>query len=245
MLFRYKCVSEYSTEGRSKMTVDYVNNTNQRTPCVLVLDASYSMSTKTASGKTRIDLLNEGMKEFESALKADSTTLTRVQVSVVIVGGPNSTAELLMDWTDANHFSAFNLKEGGNTPLAEGLEVGLGLVESAKTNLRQNGISYTRPWMFVMSDGEPTSDRSLWRTTAEKCKQAIKDKKLLIFPIMIDNSHNGRLNEISDTPPATLEVTKFNEFFLWLSDSLSTVTRSRPGESVELPDTDPWKHVGL
>ena len=36
------------------MTVDYVNNPNQRTPCVLILDASYSMSTKTSSGKTRI-----------------------------------------------------------------------------------------------------------------------------------------------------------------------------------------------
>ena len=42
------------------MTVDYINNTNQRTPCVLVLDASYSMSTNTPSGKTRIKLLNEG-----------------------------------------------------------------------------------------------------------------------------------------------------------------------------------------
>ena len=83
------------------MTVDYINNTNQRTPCVLVLDASYSMSTNTPSGKTRIKLLNEGLKALEDALKADQTALTRVQISIVIVGGPNSTAEMLMDWTDA------------------------------------------------------------------------------------------------------------------------------------------------
>ena len=227
------------------MTVDYINNTNQRTPCVLVLDASYSMSTNTPSGKTRIKLLNEGLKALEDALKADQTALTRVQISIVIVGGPNSTAEMLMDWTDANHFSAFNLKEGGNTPLAEGLELGLDLIENAKANLKTNGISYTRPWMFVMSDGEPTSNIKDWERVSKACKEAIKDKKVMIFPIAVDSSSDGKLNDISDKPCLKMEVTKFNEFFVWLSDSLSAVTRSRPGESVELPETDPWRHVGI
>ena len=163
----------------------------------------------------------------------------------MIVGGPNSTAEMLMDWTDANHFSAFNLKEGGNTPLAEGLELGLDLIENAKANLKTNGISYTRPWMFVMSDGEPTSNIKDWERVSEACKEAIKDKKVMIFPIAVDSSSDGKLNDISDKPCLKMEVTKFNEFFVWLSDSLSAVTRSRPGESVELPETDPWRHVGI
>ena len=98
--------------------------------------------------------------------------------------------------------------------------------------------------MFVMSDGEPTSDRSLWKATAAKCKTSIKDKKLAIFPIAIDSLSDTKLNEISDIPPAKMEGTKFREFFVWLSDSLSAVTRSRPGETTELPDTDPWRHVG-
>jgi uncharacterized protein YegL len=38
---------------------------------------------------------------------------------------------------------------------------------------------------------------------------------------------------------------KFKELFVWLSDSLSAVTQSRPGEDITLPDTDPWRHVGL
>ena len=194
------------------MTVDYINNTNQRTPCVLVLDASYSMSTNTPSGKTRIKLLNEGLKALEDALKADQTALTRVQISIVIVGGPNSTAEMLMDWTDANHFSAFNLKEGGNTPLAEGLELGLDLIENAKANLKTNGISYTRPWMFVMSDGEPTSNIKDWERVSKACKEAIKDKKVMIFPIAVDSSSDGKLNDISDKPCLKMEVKNLMNF---------------------------------
>ena len=96
-----------------------------------------------------------------------------------------------------NHFSAFNLKEGGNTPLAEGLELGLDLIENAKANLKTNGISYTRPWMFVMSDGEPTSNIKDWERVSEACKEAIKDKKVMIFPIAVDSSSDGKLNDIS------------------------------------------------
>lgn len=97
-----------------------------------------------------------------------------------------------------------------------------------------------------MSDGEPTSLQSDWKTAAEKCKQAITNKKVMIFPIGIDSASGGkRLDEISDRPCIDMQETKFNEFFVWLSESLSAVTRSRPGDTVELPDTDPWRHVGI
>ena len=121
------------------------------------------------------------------------------------------------------------------------------LDQASKANLNKNGLSYTRPWMFVMSDGEPTSSHSAWKTASEKCKQAINDKKLMIFPIGIDSASGSeqRLNDISSIPCINMEGAKFNEFFVWLSESLSAVTRSRPGDSVELPDTDPWRHVGI
>jgi len=46
-------------------TVDYTSNPNQRTPCLLILDASGSMDTVGASGKSRIQALNEGIKALE------------------------------------------------------------------------------------------------------------------------------------------------------------------------------------
>ena len=134
------------------LSVDYSSNPNQRTPCVLVLDASYSMSQQTSSGKSRIEALNEGIVALEQALKTDETALTRVQLAIVVVGGPTEDADIMMDWTDVNHFSAFPLTPGGMTPLGKGIQIGLDLVEEGKEALRASGISYTRPWMFVMSD---------------------------------------------------------------------------------------------
>ena len=79
------------------MTVDYSGNANQRTPCVLILDASGSMTTTGSRGKTRIQELNEGIKTLEEALKSDDAAISRVQLGIVSVGGPSNSAEVLMD----------------------------------------------------------------------------------------------------------------------------------------------------
>lgn len=227
------------------MSVDFKNNSNQRTPCVLVLDASWSMNTLTSSGSKRIDELNAGIKELENALKADDAAISRVQICMVVVGGPNNEAELMLDWTDAGSFEAFPIRADGSTPLAEGLEIGLEMAEMAKRNLRKAGISYTRPWMIVISDGEPTSLDSAWEQATTKTRTAEKERKIEIFSVGVDGADIGKLNQISNRPATMLDGMKFKELFVWLSDSLSAVARSRPGQNLNLPDTDPWKNVGL
>jgi len=227
------------------MTVDYINNSNQRTPCLLVLDASYSMGTMTSSGKTRMDELNAGLVQFENALKQDDTALSRVQISIVVVGGPSNSAELMLDWTDAVTFEAFPIKAEGQTPLAEGLDLGLKMIELVKNNLKMLGISYTRPWMIVISDGEPTSAQVAWQDAIEKTRLSEKNGRVEIFSIGVEGADLKKLSEISSRPALRLSGMKFKELFVWLSESLSAVSRSRPGQEARLPDTDPWKNVGI
>ena len=225
--------------------VDYSSNPNQRTPCVLVLDASLSMSSETSSGKSRIELLNDGIKALEQALKEDETALTRVQLAIVIVGGPTEDAEIMMDWTDVGHFTAFPLTTGGMTPLGKGVQIGLDLVAEGKENLRAAGISYTRPWMFVMSDGAPTDPSHIWEASARECYQAEVDKKVEIFCIGVEGANMDTLGELSEKPALMLDGVKFQELFQWLSESLSAASRSRPGDKLQLPSTDPWANVGI
>lgn len=227
------------------MNVDYSNNAQQRTPCVLVLDASGSMGSRGNNGKTRIDLLNEGVKQLELALKSDEAAVSRVQIAIVIVGGPTNDAELLMDWTDANYFQAFPLSSGGVTPLGKGIRLGLEAIENGKSELRQQGISYTRPWLMIISDGEPTDPPSEWQMTVTQARQAEQQKKAEVFCIGVEGANLSRLGEVSSKPPLELDGLKFSELFIWLSSSLSAASRSRPGDTVQLPSTDPWRNVGI
>lgn len=227
------------------MTIDYSDNPNQRTPCVLILDTSGSMQTATSNGGTRIGALNEGIKLLEQSLKEDSTALVRVQLAIVTAGGPQNEADLMMDWTDATHFQAFPLKADGSTPLGRAMRIGLQIVEQAKKNLNQSGISYTRPWMMVITDGEPTDTNEEWAAAVRECREAEAARKVEIFTIGVEGANMSKVAEISSKPPLQLEGMKFRELFVWLSASLSAASRSRPGDKLELPSTDPWRHVGI
>jgi uncharacterized protein YegL len=228
------------------MTVDYFNNTNQRTPCVLVLDASGSMETKTSTGRSRIEELIGGIKELELALSSDPIAKARVQLCIVVVGGPTNSAELMLDWTDAESFKAFPIKATGGTPLAQGLEIGLERVASIKQDLRGAGISLTRPWMMVVSDGEPTNTDAEWSRATELTRAAEANGHVEIFCIGVEGANLEKLGQISKKRPAMqLSGMKFKELFVWLSDSLGAVSQSRPGSEGSLPATDPWRHVGI
>ena len=224
--------------------IDYSGNPNQRTPCVLVLDASASMTEEVGGGKTKMDELNMGVAELEKALRDDDVALSRVQLAIVSVGGASYDADVMMDWTDVVNFSAFHIEPGGNTPLGKGLKIALDLVEEGKENLKANGISYTRPWIIVISDGEPT-DIDEWDKVVQDCLAAESEKKVEIFSIGVQDANMQMLGQFTSKPPLKVNGLKFKELFIWLSSSLSAASRSRPGDKLQLTSTDPWRDVGI
>lgn len=225
--------------------IDFSGNPNQRTPCVLVLDASGSMGDRISNGNSKIDELNAGIVTLEKSLRQDDTALVRVQLAIVSVGGPSDDADIMMDWTDVSSFSAFPIRCGGYTPLGKGLQIALDLVDDCKTNLKAAGISYTRPWIIVISDGEPTDSNKDWQSAVTASISAQVAKKVEVFSIGVEGANLARLAEISTKPPLMLSGMKFEELFIWLSSSLSAASRSRPGENIQLPSTDPWRNVGI
>ena len=224
---------------------DYVNNPNQRTPCVLVLDASHSMRESKINGYVPIEELNKGIIELEHTLKDDPTALTHVQLAIVSVGGHQNEASIVLQWTDVVNFEAFPLKADYGTPLAEGLLIALHMIEQGKQQLRAAGVSYTRPWIFVISDGEPTSDEALWVQAVQECQTSLSANKVEIFSIAVEGANIDKLSQFTNRPVIQLSGVKFKELFVWLSSSLSAASKSQPGDRVELPPTDPWRDVGV
>jgi uncharacterized protein YegL len=228
----------------TEITPKYHSNPSQRTPCLLVLDASGSMNEPVAtSNSRRIDELNDGLVLLQQELQGDDTAAMRVQLAIVCVGGPAGDADLLMDWTDAVDFEAPRLVAGGLTPLGQGMRLALHYVEEQKRRLQAAGVGYTRPWIMVISDGEPTDTPADWQAVTHECRDAEARKKCIIYPIGVAEANLPALQQLSSTPALKMSEAHFREYFQWLSSSLSGMSRSRPGEEVQLPAPNPWTLV--
>jgi uncharacterized protein YegL len=214
--------------------VQLIDNSEQRTPLVLVLDCSGSM------GGAPIAQLNQGMALLEQELKGDSVACKRVRLLVVKFGG-NDEAGVAGEWSDAMDFVAPSLHASGTTPTGVAVDLALSKIEEEKQRFKQAGVAYTRPWLFLMSDGAPTDD---WQGAAERCRQAEKANKVAVFPIAVGEGADvdtlGQWSGKGRLAVKRLDGLKFRELFLWLSASMKVVSQSRPGGQVQLPATDHW-----
>lgn len=216
--------------------VEFSDNTNQRTPCVLVLDASGSMAGEP------IRQLNEGLKAFAEELKADAMAAMRVQVLVISVGGFDE-VKVLQPWTDAIDFKPPLVMASGMTPLGKGMDLALDEVRRQKAVYDANGISSTRPWIIMISDGAPNDHG--WEQAAERCRQDEQAKRVVVFPVGTEGADFQSLGQFSTRSPKKLNGLQFRELFIWLSRSMSTVSASVPGDRIELPPTDSWAAVEI
>ena len=134
--------------------VALIDNSDERAPLVLVLDCSGSMQEE-----NKIQLLNDGLKTLAADLKADPVAARCGRVLVISFGGDGN-VEIMGDWTDAMDFTPPEFLAGGLTPLGAAMRCALDEIESQKSQMRTAGVSYKRPIIMLLSDGEPTDD---WR----------------------------------------------------------------------------------
>ena len=200
---------------------EFVDNPEPRCPCLLLLDTSTSMAGQ------RIDELNHGLATFASELVADSLAAKRVEVAVITFGPVTVWSE----FTGATHFVAPTLEAGGATPMGEAITTGLRLVEQRKDVYRQQGIAYYRPWIFLITDGEPTDE---WEPAVARIARGEQAKALSFFAVGIEGANMDVLANISTRAPLRLRGLEFSALFTWLSNSMSSVSRSQPGDEVPL-----------
>lgn len=215
--------------------VQLADNPDPRAPCLLLLDTSASMSG------APIQALNEGLSTFKDDLMNDELARRRVEVAVVAFG--NGGARTVQDFTTAEDWDPEPLTAGGSTPMGEAMTRGLELLRNRKDLYKRAGLQYFRPWMFLITDGEPT-DR--WQDAAQEAKREDAQKGLVFFTVGVERANMERLAGIApqDRPPLRLKGLMFAELFLWLSQSQQKVSHSRMGEQMELPPVG-WADVSV
>jgi uncharacterized protein YegL len=203
---------------------DLVQNPTPRVPICLCLDTSYSMVGD------KIRELNEGVRLFFDAIQSDEVAKYAAEICVVAFG---DVVRKKVDFASIERQNVPELVAEGGTPMGEGIDLALSLLEQRKGEYSSAGVDYFQPWLVLMTDGEPTDYID---SAAQRVSQLVSNRKLTVFPIGIgDDADLGVLAKFSPSrPPLRLRGLNFKEFFEWLSQSVSRVSQSTPGEKVEL-----------
>jgi uncharacterized protein YegL len=128
----------------------------------------------------------------------------------------------------------------GDTPMGAAIQFALDELEGRKRAYREAGISYYRPWIFLITDGAPTDS---WTKAAKRIREGEDANAFALFAVGVEGADMETLSKISVRPPMKLDGLKFAELFRWLSNSLKAVSRSSPGDRVALPAPDGWAEV--
>ncbi|CAN7238684.1 VWA domain-containing protein [Pararhizobium sp. LjRoot255] len=212
---------------------EFIDNPEPRCPCLLLLDTSGSMRGKP------IRELNQGLVQFRDELFADSLAAKRVEVGLVTFGP----VTIVNDFTGVQSWIAPELRDQADTPMGRAIEEGLNMLRERKNSYRQNGISYYRPWVFLITDGGPTDS---WQAAAQAVKAGEAEKAFSFFAVGVEGANFDVLSQISVREPLVLKDMRFRDLFSWLSSSLSSVSQSNPGDAVPLsnPATpDGWASI--
>ena len=211
--------------------VEFIDNPEPRCPVILLLDTSYSMSG------AKIDALNDGLLTFREEIRQDSLAMKRVEVLQVTFGP----VRILGDFVTADAYDPPQLQPEGMTPMGEAIESALEQLRRRKDSYRQAGVSYYRPWVFLITDGASTDDLS---RAAASIAEGERKKELNFFAVGVEGANMAELGRLSVRDPLKLKGLAFRELFLWLSSSLSARSHSNPADVVQLASPSGWTEVG-
>ena len=206
--------------------VKLAENPDPRAPCLLLLDTSASMSGEA------LNALNDGIKAFHSDVMKDELARRRVELALVSFGYGGVT--VAQDFVTVDDWTPQDLKAGGATPMGDAIERGLDSLLARKEMYKAAGLQYYRPWVFLITDGEPTDN---WEEAAKRLKAEDDAKGLIFFAVGVEGANMTKLRQIASPtrPPLKLKGLQFSELFLWLSQSQQRVSHSRVGDQLALP----------
>ena len=223
-----------SEASQLEETVEFAENPEPRCPCVLLLDTSSSMRG------APITALNEGLRTFRDDLMQDSLALRRVEVAVVTF---DSDIQLVQDFVTVDRFDPPTLTAQGYTHMGAAIHQALDMVQVRKEQYRTNGVAYYRPWVFMMTDGEPQDEPDeVVEQAAQRLKADETQNRIAFFAVGVENANMARLRTIVERTPLKLKGLNFVDMFVWLSASMQAVAQSKPDDQLALPPPE-WGTV--
>jgi len=207
--------------------VEFAENPEPRCPCVLLLDTSGSMQGPA------IDALNSGLKAFKNDLAKDPLAARRVEIAII---GFDNEIKVVQDFVTVDHFEPPTLTAQGQTFMGGAVQKALDLIQARKSQYRTNGVAYYRPWVFMITDGEPQGEPdNVVQNAVQRLKKEEAEKRVAFFAVGVENANMEKLKDMVVRAPVKLVGLNFVEMFVWLSRSMEKIAQSRTDEQVALP----------
>ncbi|HEV2149830.1 MAG TPA: VWA domain-containing protein [Longimicrobiaceae bacterium] len=214
--------------------VEFAENPEPRCPCVLLLDTSGSMDGRP------IQALQDGIDAFRYDVQLDPVSVRRVEVAVVTF---DTEVHVVQDFMQPDRLELPALVASGRTHMAAGIQAALDLVEARKAAYRAHDVAYYRPWVFMITDGEPQGEpAAAVREATERLQAAEAEKRVAFFAVGVEGANLKRLAQISVRAPLKLRGLDFRDLFVWLSRSMQSIAHSRPEDRIALPPTG-WAEI--
>ncbi len=219
--------------AKNDFAAEAAQNYEQKCLVVLVLDVSGSMNLE-----DRIGEMNKGLQEFYNDITDDETASQRLEISVITF---NHEVKTILEPSLVTNFQMPTLTARGTTAMVTAVNEAIDKVEARKKWYKDTGQAYYRPWIVLMTDGEPDEDQDV-DGLAARIKQETEGKHFQFMPIGVGDANMSILAKIQGSLPALkLEGTKFMSFFQWLSASMSTIANAREGDTVDVSQgIDDW-----
>lgn len=211
--------------------VEILTNPNVRLPIIFVLDTSEIMQG------AFIDALNEGLQEFQKDVHRDIRLAHSIDIAIITFGSKG--VQVVQDFVIAAYFQAPILNAGGPRPLGVALDCGLYVLRTRESFYSRHRIMFYRPWMFLITNSEPTDQ---WKEVADRIRKDEEAKNLRFFTIGLSDADKNFLARILVGRVVQMQGLRFIEMFRWITEARGRVliSSSRVGSQTDLPPLSDW-----
>jgi uncharacterized protein YegL len=207
-------------------------STEPRITGTIVGDTSASMFSSGA-----LAAVTAAFPEFRAAVLRDGLLTRKLDWSILTF---SDTPQVIYPYGPITEWEAPEVLEHGNgtamgTAIIEGLRLQAEHIEA----LGEQGISLQHAFIFLITDGYPNNEPpERFEEAARLIEETERKLPFSFFSIGVEGADMSMLQRLTPrrTPLRLAAVNDFTKFFTWLNSSLRTVSMSRPGERIALPD---------
>jgi len=202
--------------------------------CVLLLDTSASMAGEA------IESLNQSINDFKAQTSMDAMAMKRVDVCIIEF---NDIARVVQEFSPISHIRPVRLVADGSTAMGAGINLALDKVKERNRLYASLGTPCFKPWIFMITDGEPYGeDEVVFKNACKRLKDEEgkgKYGKLKFFALGVEGYNKDVLFKMlgHQKEPRVMELRdlNFSTIFDWMAQSMVAISVSRVGDEAKLP----------